>query len=759
MAEWKKVIVSGSNAHLNHVTASGDISASGKLYGNLDENTDQIYVVVYNPNTGELEYKELNLVSTVSAPNLFVFDPDGERNVDFRLGFDRGSVTQPLTAPYRVSASIDAGSTYSEISANNNDININGSWTDQDISDIQYYLGASVNITGSIDDRRDGLYTNGTDGAYTKQAIKLYLNAVSNTNTAVPEYDTNYAPNLNYGNRAFRDGGIGKLEIYVNDNATPQRTFDLEASFDAVDSTLNDIRVELFATQSNLDSVGNIDTTKHYRSGSITINTNAQDDGYNYAYIIHTGSKNGEEFRRITNFYEWFYDIAGHGSNHPMVATAGNTENPTFSEASGHIHYVSGIKFFNSASADGALYRRMAQCTKQYKHIYNNAGGIKISMDTDLISGLTVTQSGAHLLTNPTKTTEDVSSTETVNLASLADTDQSYDGVTKVTASFSTTFDGVTGFHQPDDFISSPFGALNTDFNFGTNGIEFENPNKADKSISFDSIQDFMVNTLDSSSVNNVFENFRGEEKRIISRSYTFGDDPTSSTYAWDSTQDVDGDNTGGNEGHSKGLIQYYSHLVYPTKAGDSGNFNPTLGPSSNANYSSVTAENRYYIRYFRCPSAAGKEVQVELVGSGKVCAVGNSNLFYDGSDGINLYIARLGPASGLTNSAITSFTDMTGAIRVGAGFSNNTHYIPLASTAGNIDYDVTAVGSPSINVTTGTVPIQDANASLGIQTNEYLAVMVVVPQNWTGYIDSMAMRFGGFTGTTTPVHNSYSQF
>ena len=759
MATWKKVVVSGSNAHLNHITASGDISASGKLYGNLDENIDQTYVVVYNPTTGELEYKELNLVSTVSAPNLFVFDPDGERTTDFKLGFDRGSITQPITAPYRVSASLDAGSTYGEVSANNNDININGSWTDQDITDQQYYLGASVNITSSIDDRRDGLYTNNSDASYSKQAIKLYLNSVSNTNTAVPEYDTNYTPNLNYGNRAFRDGGIGKLEIYVNDNATPQRTFDLEASFDAVDSTANDIRVELFATQSNLDSVGNADTTKHYRSGSITINTNAQDDGYNYAYIIHTGSKDGEEFRRITNFYEWFYDISGHGSSHPMVATAGNTEDPTFSEAAGHIHYVSGIKFFNSASADGAIYRRMAQCTKQYKHIYNNAGGLKISMDTDLIAGLTVTQSGTHLLANPTKTVESVSSTEVVNLASLADTDQSYDGITKATASFSPTFDNVTGFHQPDDFIDSPFGALNTDFNFGTNGIEFENPNKADKSVSFDSIQDFMVNTLDSSSVDNVFENFRGEEKRIVSRSYQFGDDPTSSAYAWDSTEDIDGDNTGNNEGHSKGLIQYYSHLVYPTKAGDNGNFNPTLGPSSNANYSSVTSENRYYIRYFRCPSAAGKEVQVELVGSGKVCAVGNTNLFSDGTDGINLYIARLGPASGLSNSAITSFTDMTGAIRVGAGFSNNTHHIPLASTAVNIDYDVTAVGSPSINVTTGVVPIQDANATLGIQTNEYLAVMVVVPQNWTGYIQSMAMRFGGFTGATTPIHNSYSQY
>ena len=31
MAEWKKVIVSGSNPHINHITSSGNLSASGFL--------------------------------------------------------------------------------------------------------------------------------------------------------------------------------------------------------------------------------------------------------------------------------------------------------------------------------------------------------------------------------------------------------------------------------------------------------------------------------------------------------------------------------------------------------------------------------------------------------------------------------------------------------------------------------------------------------------------------------------------------------
>ena len=37
MPNWKKVITSGSNAHLNQITASGDISSSGTIIGNVLE--------------------------------------------------------------------------------------------------------------------------------------------------------------------------------------------------------------------------------------------------------------------------------------------------------------------------------------------------------------------------------------------------------------------------------------------------------------------------------------------------------------------------------------------------------------------------------------------------------------------------------------------------------------------------------------------------------------------------------------------------
>ena len=39
MPSWKKVIVSGSDAHINHVTASGNISGSSTSTGSFGEVT------------------------------------------------------------------------------------------------------------------------------------------------------------------------------------------------------------------------------------------------------------------------------------------------------------------------------------------------------------------------------------------------------------------------------------------------------------------------------------------------------------------------------------------------------------------------------------------------------------------------------------------------------------------------------------------------------------------------------------------------
>lgn len=65
MANWKKVIVSGSNAELNDVFAlntdqSASISASGEWYGNLPEADNQDIVVIYDTTTGQFKQRALS---------------------------------------------------------------------------------------------------------------------------------------------------------------------------------------------------------------------------------------------------------------------------------------------------------------------------------------------------------------------------------------------------------------------------------------------------------------------------------------------------------------------------------------------------------------------------------------------------------------------------------------------------------------------------------------------------------------------------
>ena len=68
MPSWKKVIVSGSDAHLNDISAldgafstnrSASISCSGNWFGNLPEADDQEILVVYDRTTGQLKYRTL----------------------------------------------------------------------------------------------------------------------------------------------------------------------------------------------------------------------------------------------------------------------------------------------------------------------------------------------------------------------------------------------------------------------------------------------------------------------------------------------------------------------------------------------------------------------------------------------------------------------------------------------------------------------------------------------------------------------------
>ena len=93
-------------------------------------------------------------------------------------------------------------------------------------------------------------------------------------------------------------------------------------------------------------------------------------------------------------------------------------------------------------------------------------------------------------------------------------------------------------------------------------------------------------------------ENFTSESKRLKSTTYTQQSHVTAAGNAWSSTESLVGNGSGSNAGHNTGLMVFNSKLVgFVATHSTNTNFNALVGPTTNPDYSSVSAGNREYIR------------------------------------------------------------------------------------------------------------------------------------------------------------------
>jgi len=777
MANWKKVIVSGSNAELNHITASGDVSASGFLFGNLPSgNHDE--VVIYNTTTGRLEFKVLNLISTTAAPRLFLADQVNSDNTtaNFRLSYDTGSsAVGGGVVPYtRLSASAETPGTYDVLPSNNISwIGINDQWVAEVDNDgnsgTTFYEGAT-NITGSVSGSRNGLIK----GQSAQTPITISLNAVNDNSNAVPSFNSSEV-NKNYLAKSFNDGGIGELRIYANDNEidSPARIIDL-TDYDAITGTSNFITIDLSPTRSNADgTTGDPDPTKHARSGSFVVGTGIQNDGYNYAYALHTGSKDGTDFAYITNFVEWFYDEDG-ASNDLGNVTGDTVTTPTFN--ANVTQSISGIKFYTSTAADSATITHKAGITNFYRNIYPTANGISyVNVTNDSIDSFQITSKGSHVVTDANPSTNPGSSTVSVNIPSLNNTANAYTSTLNVTSSIGMSFAGAT-FHQPNDFQNIYQYNSATSLAFNSFDIAFKvqfdhlssHKTTPQKQGGLKQIESYMINNLSNNSNEHEFESFRLENYRIQSQS---GYENTSQaaintntgsildeTYKWDSEVNV----VNGGGGHNEGAIQYYTHLYDPRHPGDGSStpFATDLGPLNDqpTNYGTATGVRTYY-RYFKLKStqAGTKSLTFEIIGNGKICRDGDTTNFAIGGEGVKMYFWRSrgneDPSStSVCNGTFVNVVDSS--LRVGNAVNNDSRYIDIRPSFSNIDFgsDNTLDGE---GFEIGAVKISDTNGST-FKANEVLIVKFEVPQQWSGNIDALALRKGS-VGDGTQTYLGYS--
>ncbi len=749
MANWKKVIVSGSNAHLNHITASGNISASGFLFGNLPA-SDLNQVVIYNSGSGRLEFKTLNLVSTERASRLALFERsnNGVNQTEFKLSYDTGSVISNVAPVILVSSSDNGGSTFSNSSLAYKGINDTYAISFPNTDNEVFWNPPTDNLS-NIGDVREGVDAGDTS----KDTVTINFQSVDNNNNGFPAYYN--GSNLNFGARAFDRGGIGELRIYINtmDANNPTSTIDLTPGA-AITTDNSNLTMALFATASNLGAGDAPDPTKHYRSGSMTIKTDAQTDGFNYAFALHTGSDNGTQFSYITNVFQWFYDTAG-ASVEMDFENEGTISNPTYSTTA--THSVSGIRFFDETAADSTSLKYGFKVINQYRNIYPTDGGIQIlNPTTNTIDKIEITQSGQFIDTSDSNVKQvdtSPSSTNTFNLVDLiANNANAHTNDTEVTASIGIQFDQITGdFHQPSTFISD----------FTTNNIS-NSANEIHFTGSFNSVTghknttashaprlgDYMINTLPSSSAERNFEDFRGEDYRIQSRSYINADTSSISSYAWNSTKNI----INGGAGFNKGAIQYYSHLMYPTGAGVGGTFNPSFGPLNNqptyTTAGGATGEREYF-RYWRCAALdnGASQVNIEIVGEGKIVKDAHTTYFGAGTnDAIKLQVWRSHTGGDSSLYGGTFLNALTDSISLGSDLLT-ADYVPIATSTSNLSYSGTAFTNTSGTTTPrGVILFSDTDGGV-FKPNDFLITRIIVPQNWTGKIDAMAVRWGATDG------------
>lgn len=784
MANWKKVIVSGSDAELkevntsSHITASGIISASGKLYGNLDENSDQTHVVVYNTATGELEYKLLNLINSTRAPELYLIDHDNDSDdtTNFKFSFDSSSNTgNPITAPFVLSASI-GGAFDHAISTNDatfaSEISINSTWGPTGIANSTYFNpDTSTNNTASQAEGHasgpgNGRFALNLGNATQQEDIKLHLQSVNEDSTATPS--PTGTPYQAKGFDSPAPGDDGEIRVYVNtmELDTPTATIDVGPTVGAITTTDNaNITCDISVSSSNVDG-GEDDGLKCNRTGTVTIDTNAQNDGYNYAFLFYTGSRGSNQVRALTNFTEWFYDEDGRGES--MVSALDGAADVTMVATSDNTHYISGIKYF-SPNLTGNLVQRFT-ATNQYRNIYPVSTGLRfLNVTTNTIDNFSVTQSGENLTTSPDFTPLDATdSDQEVGLSSLAADTSAHLQQTNITASAKLGFDSETNYlHAPNDFFfqtsdgSAPFDdyveedIVDVKMTFRATHINKNNATDRTRTIN-----NYLINALVSSSdTSGTAESFRGEKFRTRDRTYSFNDRGTD--YLFDSSDDLDNSSTNGDFG----LLQYGSYLVYPTKAGESsdgGDFSSTHGPTQDNDYGTLTGA-RTYFRYFRVPASpngAGNAVfQIEFKGSGRIVPIGSS-LFTGNSQYFNVSVQRLGDGSTtINNSNMTSaiIDALDSSIYNLSPLNSTTNYIPLNnSTTNAVNYNPTNYSgvSQQPNHLRSAIPLSDSAADTTLLEDEDIMVKIRVPQGWTGYIDAMAIRYGNYDAGSTPELN-----
>ena len=596
MAEWKKVIVSGSNAELRNIYASGaitgsHISSSGRLFASLSLDP-QNWVVIYKSESGQFYY-----TSSTSVGNTAIGTPTDGTYTDGLLPFD------PTTTIANAVDDINevlAGLVPAEAPA----LQSLGDTEDNTWVAVNLAFGANNTISGvtniSVLDTLAAVNVSGTYDSITKQSgsvsYRLGLNNSTTLQTVTGKLNLTIAQNggaggaaVNYSASAFGDANVGKLYLYFNRTDSQSLEIDLESTPAGISVTNTSGTLSVSPTQSAYFAGGTAYNGFINRTGSFSITTTHQLEGMNYIKVVHTSST----FERTTKFIQWINDTSNQSST--VTSTVGSF-NGTGTK------YLSGVKYHTGGNIEWR-----ASINNLYNRVYSTSStaiNVEIDGPTNIFEVSNLYQSGSTIRTKA-GTTSNISDSITpasqitnAHLFPLILT-ASVSGGALVSNTYSLIVDNDDTTEDlviQTDIIRTPRTAITNDGQQSIKGLLMDNRSTSGQ-----------LQTLQS-------ESFVSESYRLVPAAYDTQASVISALGGWDSGQSIV---DGGGANYNKGLLimPYWvdggtevndnGMLVYPsgsvTYIPQGGNFSAlTNGPTSNVNYNTGVTGYRTYYRAFR---------------------------------------------------------------------------------------------------------------------------------------------------------------
>ena len=269
---------------------------------------------------------------------------------------------------------------------------------------------------------------------------------------------------------------------------------------------------------------------------------------------------------------------------------------------------------------------------------------------------------------------------------------------------------------------------------------------------------DFLVNTHTSNATEHNFEDFKREEYRIQKGTYTDINttSPTGSSVEWDNEQDL-GDNPPA--GYRDALVLWDTHVIHPLATGDEatpGNYDTTLGPTSQPDYTGLTGIREYY-RYFALTSlvAGADQLNFEFVGDARIVPDSNTADFQSGQKGIKVYVNRTAKVNtgGPFNEEFKNVLE--NGVTTYSAFQND-QYVPVFEdypsyiASDNETISTGVGGGAAITVKRGIASVIDTGKTFS--TDDVVILKILIPGGSTASINAIGITKANQSSNTNRV-------